>query len=334
MKLLERYLQAVRFLLPRGQQDDIIRELRENLHAQMEDREEDLGRPLNEMEEAAILQAHGHPIVVAGRYGWQRQLIGPALLPIYWFSLKVGLVAAGLVTVLLGVVNAMVVGEPARQLVLAMLEYPGRALIVFAWTTLGFAALDYAQSRWMISSKWDPTELPQLVASEHFTSRAGACAEMIVSLLAVIWLLLLPQNPWLLLGPAAVFLDPAPVWLQIYPVLLLATAATAILAFVNFLRPYWTPKRSMVRMALHATSLGVLAFLWQAGVWVLAKPGVALPGGAAAADGILLLNKGIAIALIVAAVMILIEVVREIFRWGIRRRASAAAVSDRVQAAR
>jgi hypothetical protein len=31
MDLLERYLQAVRFFLPRKQQDDIIRELSENL---------------------------------------------------------------------------------------------------------------------------------------------------------------------------------------------------------------------------------------------------------------------------------------------------------------
>ena len=44
MDLLKRYLQAVKFFLPRGQQDDIIRELSENLISQFEDREEALGR--------------------------------------------------------------------------------------------------------------------------------------------------------------------------------------------------------------------------------------------------------------------------------------------------
>ena len=47
MNLLDRYLQAVRFFLPRRQQDDIVRELSENLLSQMEDRAEELGRPLS-----------------------------------------------------------------------------------------------------------------------------------------------------------------------------------------------------------------------------------------------------------------------------------------------
>ena len=68
MDMLDRYLQAVKFFLPGKQQDDIVRELSENLIARMEDREEELGRPLDEAEQAAILREHGHPMLVAGRY--------------------------------------------------------------------------------------------------------------------------------------------------------------------------------------------------------------------------------------------------------------------------
>ncbi len=39
MELLDRYLQAVRFWLPRKQQDDIIAELGEDLRSQIQDRE-------------------------------------------------------------------------------------------------------------------------------------------------------------------------------------------------------------------------------------------------------------------------------------------------------
>ena len=59
MDLLERYLNAVRFFLPQKNQDDIVRELSENLISQMEDRQEELGRPLS-------LQAR-HQRVVLGR---------------------------------------------------------------------------------------------------------------------------------------------------------------------------------------------------------------------------------------------------------------------------
>lgn len=48
MELLDRYLQAVRFWLPKAQQQDIIAELSSDLHSQIEDRETELGRPLNE----------------------------------------------------------------------------------------------------------------------------------------------------------------------------------------------------------------------------------------------------------------------------------------------
>ena len=46
MTLVERYLNAVRFFLPRRQQDDIVRELSENLASEFEDRSQALGRDL------------------------------------------------------------------------------------------------------------------------------------------------------------------------------------------------------------------------------------------------------------------------------------------------
>ena len=42
MELLDRYLQAVRFWLPRAEQDDMIAELRDDLNSQIEDRESSL----------------------------------------------------------------------------------------------------------------------------------------------------------------------------------------------------------------------------------------------------------------------------------------------------
>ena len=68
MTLLERYLQAVRFFLPSRQQDDIVRELSENLALRDGGSSETLGRQLTEDEQADILRRHGHPMLVAARY--------------------------------------------------------------------------------------------------------------------------------------------------------------------------------------------------------------------------------------------------------------------------
>ena len=68
MTLIDRYLRAVRDNLPRGQQDDIINELSDNLHSRIEDDEAAKGRPLTEDEEVAILREFGHPMAVAARF--------------------------------------------------------------------------------------------------------------------------------------------------------------------------------------------------------------------------------------------------------------------------
>ena len=61
MTLLDQYLQAVKKLLPRGQRDDIARELAALLSAEMDERAAELGRPLDEDEQEAILRRNGHP---------------------------------------------------------------------------------------------------------------------------------------------------------------------------------------------------------------------------------------------------------------------------------
>ena len=61
MDLLDRYLQAVRFWLPAKQKHDIIAELSEDLHSQIDENEAALGRPLNEDEQVDLLKRLGPP---------------------------------------------------------------------------------------------------------------------------------------------------------------------------------------------------------------------------------------------------------------------------------
>jgi len=88
MDLIARYLQAVKFWLPKKQQDDIIAELSEDLSAQIEERESTLARKLNESEIETLLRQRGSPIMVANRFLPQQSLIGPLLFPIYVFVMK------------------------------------------------------------------------------------------------------------------------------------------------------------------------------------------------------------------------------------------------------
>src|SRR4051794_10177607 len=100
MDLVERYLQAVEHWLPTKQRHDIIAELSEDIHSQIEEREASLGRPLITAEVEALLLERGRPMLVASRYLPQEYLIGPELFPIYRFVLKIVLLCAGVPTVL------------------------------------------------------------------------------------------------------------------------------------------------------------------------------------------------------------------------------------------
>jgi hypothetical protein len=320
MDLLDRYLQAVRFFLPRAQHDDIIRELKENLVSQMEDREEELGRPLTAHERAEILRRHGHPMLVAGRYRSKQVLIGAAFFPIYLFVLKLGLGAALAITILVGVLDALVHGDAVNRMVNSVLALPGRAMMVFAWTTLSFAALDWAQSRIRVWESWNPNHLPKLASRENQLSRFDALFECLAATGAFVWLLLIPRSQGLLLGPAASIVTLAPIWTTIYPAVLALLLGTIALSLTNFLRPIWTPARSYARIALHATSIAIFIVLLRAGEWVAAKD-VAL-GSGSPQRFVEIANRAIEIGLGIAIVLGAIEIVREAYRLTSRRKGS------------
>src|SRR5690349_18154198 len=100
---IDSYLQMVRAVLPRDRREDIVRELAEDIRAQVADREAETGRTLSDDEVAGVHNQFGHPLVLATRYGPQRHVVGPALFPIYWSTLKIALIASAGVNLALAI---------------------------------------------------------------------------------------------------------------------------------------------------------------------------------------------------------------------------------------
>src|SRR5215469_18237303 len=88
MELIDRYLQAGKGMLPRKQQDDVVRELNDEILSRVEEKEAALGRPLTEDEQVTLLKQMGHPMLVASRYRSSRYLINPTMFAIYWMVLR------------------------------------------------------------------------------------------------------------------------------------------------------------------------------------------------------------------------------------------------------
>src|SRR5947207_10379253 len=140
MELLDRYLMAVKMFLPRAQQDDIIRELSEDIHSQVEAKETELGRRLTTSEQKQLIAQLGHPALLAGRYGPRRQLIGPEIFPFYWLVLKLSL-GANAVAQIIAVVAAIAAGRSIHPGLRAFSAIAA-LFICFGIVTIVFAMLD------------------------------------------------------------------------------------------------------------------------------------------------------------------------------------------------
>ncbi len=257
MELLDRYLQAVGFWLPKGQRPDILAELSEEFRSQVEAREEELGRGLSEEEVEQMLQRWGNPLRLAERYLPARYLIGPAFYPLYLLVLKVYLwvwvvpwlaVWVGYVAFSSGYRAA----HPGQALVhtLSPLIFSTACLLLF--TTLAFAILERSQSTARILDRWNPRALPAPPDPDRISRASSLWGVVWNAVLALWWLgwLRLPTEP----GTRVLVTARVEQVFQ-WPVLVLLVGLVAVAA-VDLVRPWWTRPRAAAHLALE--SLGVL----------------------------------------------------------------------------
>jgi hypothetical protein len=263
MELLDRYLQAVRFWLPRAQQNDMIAELGDDLRSQIEDRESALGRPLNEDELVALLQQTGHPMRVAARYQPRQSLIGPTLFPIYKFVLKI-VTAAYLVPWLLvwiGVAIFVPAHHADTPLLAALTGWAAmwsNIFFIFGLITLIFAVLERVQAQVPALHTWDPRKLPRVVQRKQRVSRVESIFGLVFSILYVIWWLSLPHYGIVVFEAVTPSFSVNPALRAYYLPMLIPTLLLIVQQCMNLFRPQWTWLRAFSMVIADAISLGIV----------------------------------------------------------------------------
>ena len=277
LELVDRYLQAVRFWLPKTRrQEDLLSELGEDLRSQIDAKETELGRPLDKSEVGEILKHCGAPMVVASRLGPRRHLIGPTLFPIYTFVLKVVLLWV-LVPVFIFIVApatlASTNGDWGKAALITIGNLWSGGFIAAAVITLVFAILERTQAVADITCKWDPSSLPPLEKPERKTSMFQMICELGFGVFGLVWLLLVPNHPFLIFGPAETFLKLGPIWHTFYlPIVLLAVAGI-LRSAISVARPQWTAFPLWTHVVQLGVTLIFVRYMMQAagptthGVW-------------------------------------------------------------------
>jgi hypothetical protein len=229
MDLLERYLQAIGQSLPPATRDDVLNELRANLTAQIDDRAEELARPLTEPELAAILKAHGRPEVVAARYQPQRYLIGPQIYPFYMLTMRRVLPFIVAICVIANFVKIAVTQNGVGSIAEGLANLPFQLIpVIFVWLsviTLIFVILERTYDKfgqtWL--NDWNPSKLSPVKSEDGSKQRSLPIriTDLAFHCVGMAYIVEVPRHPYLLFGPAVAFVDTlqvgwAPVWHAFY----------------------------------------------------------------------------------------------------------------------
>ncbi len=309
MELLDRYLHAVGFWLPRNERQDIVRELSEDIQSQIDEEEAARGRPLGEDDVEAILRRYGHPMLVAGKYLPRRCVVGPTLFPAYVFVLK--LFAFCYVVPWLAVWALMLVLVPSYRS-----SHPGLDVLVtlrslwlialhgFAFVTIAFALIERSQAKSTVLERWRARGLPA-PADVDRTSRASSVAGIGATLVFALWWADVASLPGSGEVRAAASLRHF-----YWPVLLLLLAGVPV-GIVDTLRPVWTRERAAMHLVVDGAWLIVASLLLVSGPWLELAANVAAGQIAAASRWI---NLSVLVTLVVVASVALLCVVQDVRR--------------------
>jgi hypothetical protein len=278
MELLDRYLIAVGHNLPKPQRDDIIRELSENIRSQFEDKEAELGRPLNDAEQEAILKQVGHPLLVAGRYREDdrslavgHRIIGPALFPFYlkvlWFNLGVSSFITALIVLALFEAGVRItVSDVFSSLFWTVL---GQLVVI----TLIFAGVEKHVSKF--PDRWDLRKPRESGLSRMLDraepdagpriSRFASVARFVAGAVFLIWVRVVTHSPVWIFGAAVGAFRIEPIWHRIYVPFVLVVFAGMIQAVINFARPDWVRFDVIARTVLSLAGLAILVLFATSG---------------------------------------------------------------------
>ncbi len=284
MELLAKYLQDVRSYLPREQQDDILKELSDNILSQLEDKEAELGRPLTAVEQEAIIKQHGNPITVAGRYqldtrsvAFGRQLIGPVLYPFYIRVLGIALGVSSLAHV--AIANALYAAGQSITVDGVIWSIIVHLTVLFGIATLVFTVAQTNMTKF--PDRWGPVEqafdLPA-AAGKAENPRIAAFAEFVILLVVFLWLLNVEVSQIPDRGAGSLGLTLAPIWGTLYIPALLLTFAGMVRSALVVVRPDWSRLRRRINVLLDVSSLLLVGAACTAGEWIVfTNPAAASP---------------------------------------------------------
>lgn len=256
MDLIDRYVDAVRRHLPKSANPDVVSELADSLRSQAEEQEQQLGRALNDEEQASLLKPHGHPWLMASRYMPQQHLIGPALYPYYRQTLTMAVFWVVLPIVLVGgTVTALYSDQPSVWFSRMITSAWNGAIYAVGIVTLVFAMLEHERVKFTALENWNPARLPKAGLGREIP-RSETMIGLVFQIAFLLYWTKVVGLPNFILrdGEAAQFVA-APIWTELYYPIVLTMAASIGVSLADLIRPWRTTAVSLVDITVSVAAL-------------------------------------------------------------------------------
>jgi hypothetical protein len=316
MELVDRYLNAVKDYLPQTEQaaqEDIIAELKDSLLSRFEERETELGRALCAEEQQALVKETGHPMLVASRYMPQQYLIGPSLFPFWMMALRATLIAVGVVYGVLAAIGLITHGNFVEAFIQAVTGFWETGLFWAAIVTLAFWLFERNQVRFGFLDNWQPAKLAANNGG-FYIKRSESLFDIVIGALFVAWwwgALSFPASFSQYGKPVSFAMSSS--WNPYWWGILALAVWWLLLSVATFISPYLKWDRLLLRILLNVISIGLLYFLAQQDVLIVAGDSTGEIGKYGSAQ--VRLNEMLHGLFIVLAIVWAYEIFEDVRRW-------------------
>ena len=314
MSLIDRYIHEVGRFLPRKKRGSIQAELQSSVIDTLEGR---FGPEADQEQIEEILMEFGKPRDVASSYHPRGQyLVGPGLFPLFQMVAWI-VVAAVLGAQLLAFgVGVFIAGEPFSVLetIASLLSSIPASL---GWVLVTFMILQYFDAKpYLDEETWDPKSLPEINPEERL-KKGEQIFGLVFGILILALVTLAPQWVGFMTYPGGNFYT-NPVILDYLILIQVSLLANILMNIYLLWKGNWTFVTRIVKLALDAFGVVILAFLVQGhNAWLAAKGSPSFSAWMTAIDSNnweIVGMHAFRLAFVVAFVVTVIEIVATIFR--------------------
>lgn len=196
MKLLEQYLYAIRKYLPYSTRDDIIKELRSQF---LDEIEQTYGNSPSKKELEVAITNFGPPRQIANQYKSNQHIISPAYTDLYFFILRIVVLALTISLTVVTVIEFMSSGFTTDDIIHSLTNLPLRLfsalLQSFSWLTITFIIMTRVgeDKKINIDEDWNVHELKSIQLDQKRASKTESVFAIIFLTIALVALNIAPN---------------------------------------------------------------------------------------------------------------------------------------------